>query len=277
MTTQGTFEEAELSALLERIYKRHHYDFRGYSASALRRRLSGLLPSSGGTLAELSERLVSEGELFPRLLQALTVQVTDMFRDPGYFRFLREELAPVLGTYPSLKVWVAGCASGEEAYSIAIVLKETGLLERSLIYATDISPEALRRAEAGVYPSSRVAGFSKNHRRSGASCSFSEYYTESYDAIVMDRSLRRHIVFADHSLTTDAVFAEMQLISCRNVLIYFDAELQQRTLELMRQSLCRKGFLGLGSREGPRYPEFLRRFEQLSRVERWYQLRGALP
>jgi len=277
MTAPLNLEDAELSLLLERIYRRHHYDFRGYSPGALRRRLNALLPTWGGTLTDLSERLMSDRELFPRLLQALTVQVTDMFRDPGYFQFLREELTPVLGTYPSLKVWIPGCASGEEAYSFAIVLKETGLLERSLIYATDINPEALRRAEAGVYPSSRVAGFSRNHRRSGAPCALSEYYTERYDAIVMDRSLRRHIVFADHSLTTDAVFAEVQLISCRNVLIYFDAELQQKTLALMSGSLCRKGFLGLGNREGPRYPEFLRRFEQLSPAERWYQLRGVQP
>ena len=215
--------------------------------------------------------------MFPRLLQALTVQVSDMFRDPSHFRFLREEIVPVLRTYPSLRLWVAGCAEGEEAYSLAILLKESGLLERSMVYATDINPRALRRAEAGVYAGQRAALFTRNHQESGAPCSLSQYYTASSDSIVLDRSLRRHIVFSDHSLTTDAVFAEVQLVSCRNVLIYFDLELQQRTLRLFQEALCRKGFLGLGNQESPRFPDFRRSFEPMSRAERWYQLKAQQP
>jgi chemotaxis protein methyltransferase CheR len=233
MNLQPTHEDSELRALLEAVYRGYHYDFRGYSLGALKRRLLGMLPAFGcGSIAELMQRLAAEPALFPHLLSALTIQVSDMFRDPGHFRYLREQIAPVLSTYPSLRLWVAGCAAGEEVYSLAIVLRETGLLERSLIYATDINPEALARAEAGVYASTRAALFTQNHQLSGGTCSLSEYYTANYDAIVLDRSLRRHIVFSDHSLATDAVFAECQLISCRNVLIYFDPELQQRTLRL---------------------------------------------
>lgn len=271
-------DDADLRGLLEAIYRRYHYDFRGYSPGALKRRLFSMLPDLAAmTLPELAGKIEHDERLFSHVLQVLTVQVSDMFRDPAYFRYLREELAPVLGTYPSIRLWVAGCAEGEEAYSLAIVLRETGLLERSLIYATDINPEALRRAEAGVYSIERVGLFTENHRLSGAPCSLSEYYTASYDKIVLDRGLRRHIVFSDHSLTTDAVFAEVQLISCRNVLIYFDADLQQKTLALFNEALCRSGFLGLGSQESPRFDEFRRNFRTLAPAERWYQRRGPRP
>ena len=160
---------------------------------------------------------------------------------------------PLLRTYPSLKVWVAGCSTGEEAYSLAILLREEGLLERTLIYATDINPQALQKAEAGVYDVDRIAGFTENHRKSGARSSLSDYYTAAYGRAVFDKSLKQHIVFSDHSLATDSVFAEVQLVSCRNVLIYFDRELQDRALGLFRDALCRKGFLGLGAKESLRF------------------------
>ena len=190
---------------------------------------------------------------FPALLEFLTVPVSDMFRDPPYFRALRERVLPVLRTYPSLKIWVAGCSTGEEVYSLAILLREEGLLDRSLIYATDINPHTLEKAQAGVYPIDRLAGFTDNHRKSGARSSLSDYYTAAYDRAVFDMSLKENVVFSDHSLATDSVFAEVHLISCRNVLIYFNRELQDRALGLFREALCHKGFLGIGAKESPTF------------------------
>jgi chemotaxis protein methyltransferase CheR len=209
------------------------------------------------------------------LLDHLTVQVSDMFRDPTYFRSLREHVMPMLRTYPSLKVWVAGCSAGEEAYSLAILFREEGLLQRTLIYATDINPHTLKRAEAGVYSIDRIAGFTVNHRESGASSSLSDYYTAAYGRAIFDKSLRDRIVFSDHSLATDSVFAEVQLVSCRNVLIYFNRALQDRALGLFRESLCRNGFLGIGSKESLRFSAHDGSFQPFVREDRIYQKGGA--
>ncbi len=265
-------DEIEVRLLLEAIYQRYHQDFRQYSMASLKRRLTlACAQLRCESYALLQERILRDPETFTRLFQFLTVQVSDMFRDPGFFRALREEIVPVLGTYPSLKIWVAGCSSGEELYSYAILLREEGLLERSILYATDISPEALRKAEAGVYAIDRMAAFSENHRASGAKVSLSEYYTASQDWAVMDRSLRKNVVFSDHSLATDSVFAEVQLVSCRNVLIYFDRALQNRAIGLMKDALSRRGFLGLGSKETLLFTEHNKAFLEVVPGERWYQ------
>jgi chemotaxis protein methyltransferase CheR len=198
-----------------------------------------------------------------------------MFRDPTYFRALREQVVPLLRTYPSLKVWVAGCSAGEEAYSIAILLREEGLLERTLIYATDINPHTLQKAAAGVYDVERIAGFTVNHRGSGSSTSLSDYYTAAYGRAVFDKSLKDRIVFSDHSLATDSVFAEVHLVSCRNVVIYFNRELQDRALGLFHDSLCRQGFLGLGSKESLRFSSQADTFDSLVCQERIYQKRSG--
>lgn len=246
--------EIELPLLLEAVYRKYHYDFRGYAAASLKRRLMQAMERFGcQTLSQLQDRLLHEPALFPALLDFLTVQVSEMFRDPAYFRSLREKVVPLLRTYPSLKIWVAGCSTGEEVYSLAILLLEEGLLERSLIYATDINASALERAQAGIYDAARIGGFTENHRKSGARTSLSEYYTAAYGKAVFDKSLKANIVFADHSLSTDSAFSEVQLVSCRNVLIYFDRQLQDRVLGLFRDSLCRKGFLGLGAKESLRF------------------------
>ena len=205
------------------------------------------------TLSQLQDRVLHDPATFPALLDFLTVQVSEMFRDPTYFRSLREKVIPLLRTYPSLKMWVAGCSTGEEAYSLAILLREEGLLARTLIYATDINPQTLQKAEAGVYEVDRIAGFTENHRKSGARSSLSDYYTAAYGRAVFDKSLKQHIVFSDHSLATDSVFAEVQLVSCRNVLIYFNRELQDRAVGLFRDALCRRGFLGIGAKESLRF------------------------
>jgi chemotaxis protein methyltransferase CheR len=211
----------------------------------------------------------------PRLISFLTVQVSALFRDPPYFRAIRESVLPHLRTYPSLKVWVAGCSAGEELYSLAILFREEGLEERTIFYGTDISPDALAKAEAGVYDLDRIPAFTQNHRASGGKSSLSDYYTAAYGAAVFDRSLRRRAVFSDHSLVTDAVFAEVQLVSCRNVLIYFDRDLQDRAIGLFKDSLVRKGFLGLGSKESLRFSRHADAFDDFVREERIYQKRGA--
>jgi chemotaxis protein methyltransferase CheR len=250
----GSAFDIELPLLLEAVYLRYHYDFRSYAQASLKRRLTLAMQAAGcESLSQLQDRLLHDSTLFPTLLDFLTIQVSDMFRDPAYFRALREQVVPLLRTYPSLRVWIAGCSTGEEVYSMAILLKEEGLLERSLIYATDINGDALERAQSGIYEAGRIAGFTDNHSKSGARSSLSDYYTAAYGKAMFDKSLRTHIVFADHSLSTDSAFSEMQLISCRNVLIYFDGRLQDRALGLFRDSLCHKGFLGLGAKESLRF------------------------
>jgi len=268
--------ELEMQLLLEAIYRHYHYDFRSYAGASLRRRLRVALERfECRTLSQLQGRMLHEPDLFRALLDYLTVQVSDLFRDPAYFRALRERVVPHLRTYPSLKVWIAGCSTGEEVYSLAILLREEGLLERTLIYATDINPQALHRAEAGVYEMERLAGFTENHRRSGARSSLSDYYTAAYGRAVFDRSLKKHIVFSDHSLSTDSVFAEVHLVSCRNVLIYFNRELQDRAIGLFREALCRRGFLGIGSRESLRFSAHADAFEDVSRDDRVFRKREA--
>ena len=268
--------EIELQLLVEAIYLKYHYDFRTYAKASLKRRMTTAMERFGcRSLSQLQDRVLHDPAVFAPLLEYLTVQVSDMFRDPSYFRSLRETVIPHLRTYPSLKVWVAGCSAGEEVYSLAILLREEGLLARTILYATDINGKALQKAEAGVYELDRVAGFTANHRKSGARSSLSDYYTAGYGSAVFDKSLRKNIVFSDHSLATDSVFAEVQLVSCRNVLIYFDRALQDRSLGLFAEALCRKGFLGLGSKESVRFSVHAERFDELVRDDRIYQKRDG--
>ena len=268
--------DVEFRLLIDAIYHLYHYDFRDYAPASLSRRMQAALTHFGcATLSQLQDRVVHEPQVFAELLDYLTVQVSEMFRDPSYYRSLREEVVPLLRTYPSLKVWVAGCSAGEEAYSIAILLREEGLLSRTLIYATDINSNTLKKAAAGVYDADRMAGFTLNHRASGARSSLSDYYTAAYGRALLDKSLRDHIVFSDHSLATDSVFAEVHLVSCRNVLIYFNRELQDRALGLFHESLCRQGFLGVGSKESLRFSAQAGAFDHFVKGDRIYQKRGA--
>jgi len=265
-------EESEVSLLLDAIYLRYHYDFRSYAPASIKRRLTAaMLQMHAESLSALQERVLREPPAFSRLLQFLTVGVSDMFRDPSFFRAFREQVVPELRTYPSIRVWIAGCSTGEELYSVAILLREEGLLERTTLYATDINPEALRKAEQGLYPIERLQAFTENHQLSGSKCSLSEHYTAAYGSAAFDRSLRKNVVFSDHSLATDSVFAEVQLVSCRNVLIYFDRSLQERALGLMKDSLCRRGFLGLGSRESLMFSQHAASFREFVASERWFQ------
>lgn len=267
-------EDIEIQLLLEALYQRYHYDFRHYARASIKRRLIQARDRLGfGSISAMQEGLLHDPDALPRLLGYLTVQVSEMFRDPSYFRALREQVLPHLRTYPSLKVWVAGCSEGEELYSLAILFREEGLDQRTMFYATDINPAALRAAEAGVYSLDRIRKFTQNHQRSGARSSLSDYYTADYGRAVFDKSLRSQVVFSDHSLVTDAVFAEMHLISCRNVLIYFDRDLQDHAIGLFHDSLARKGFLGLGSKESLRFSSRAAAFTEFVRDEKIYQRR----
>jgi chemotaxis protein methyltransferase CheR len=281
MATPAPMADLEVRLLLEAIFDRYHYDFREYAMASLKRRLVQACDKLGvATLSGLQERVLHEPESFSILLQYLTVQVSDMFRDPEFFLALRRQVLPMLATYPSIKVWCAGCSTGEEAYSLALLLHEEGLLDRSIIYATDINAQALREASAGVYPLARLRGFTENHRRSGARTSLSDYYhsssgssagSSSNDSAIFDQALRRRITFSDHSLATDHVFSEVHLITCRNVLIYFDHTLQARALRLFAEALVSRGFLGLGSKESLRFTPAAEFFSEFSMPERIYR------
>jgi chemotaxis protein methyltransferase CheR len=268
-------DEIELKLLLDAILQRYHYDFRGYALASLRRRLTQAKEHfSCGSYSALQERVLHDAAVLPKLLSYLTVQVSELFRDPAYFRVIREAVVPYLKTYPSLKVWVAGCSTGEELYSLAILFREEGLEARTMFYATDINPDALRRAEAGIYEMDRIPLFTQNHQMSGGKSSLSDYYSAAYGAAVFDKSLRKRTVFSDHSLVTDSVFAEVQMASCRNVLIYFDREFQDRALTLLKDSLVRNGFLGLGTKETLRFSTCAAAFQEFSAETRIYQRRG---
>ncbi|MEO5820848.1 MAG: CheR family methyltransferase [Vicinamibacteraceae bacterium] len=272
MTTSSIDIERRL--LFDAIYLKYHYDFRGYAeASAKRRVRTAMTRLECATISQLQDRVLHDPAAFADVLDVLTVPVSEMFRDPGYFKALRDRVVPMLRTYPSLKVWVAGCSTGEEAYSLAILLREEGLLERTIIYGTDINPRTLQQAETGIYDIERMPGFSENYRRSGGRASLSDHYTARYGRAVLDKGLKRHIVFSDHSLATDSVFAEVQLVSCRNVLIYFKRELQDRAVGLFHDALCRRGFLGIGSKESLDWSAYATAFADVALEDRIFQKR----
>ncbi|WP_274630982.1 CheR family methyltransferase [Arvimicrobium flavum] len=269
-------EDIEIRLLLEALFLKYHYDFRNYAMASIKRRLRQAREQLGfATFSAMQESLLHDASLLPRLLRFLTVQVSEMFRDPSYFRAIRERVVPHLRTYPSLKVWVAGCSGGEELYSLVILFREEGLEDRTIFYATDISHEALQAARAGIFPLDRAPLFTENHRESGGKSSLSDYYQAAYGGVSFDKTLRRNVVFSDHSLVTDAVFGEMHLISCRNVMIYFDRALQDRALGLFKDSLARKGFLGLGAKETLRFSQHASAFADFVREEKIYQKRAA--
>ncbi|MEK6418345.1 MAG: CheR family methyltransferase [Burkholderia gladioli] len=266
--------DLELKLLLDAIYLKYQHDFRHYSMPSLRRRLTQALTEFGlSSLSQLQDRMLRREEDFTRLFQYLTIQVSEMFRDPAYFRALREHVLPILKTYPSIKVWVAGCSNGEELWSLKILFDEEGLTERTMFYATDINPDALARAEAGIYTLDRIAGFSRNYLEAGGKRSLSDYYHAAYGGARFSSQLRDRVVFADHSLSTDEVFLEAHLVSCRNVLIYFDRELQDRALALFERTLVRRGFLGLGIKESLRFSGQHPAFEDFRERERIYRKR----
>jgi chemotaxis protein methyltransferase CheR len=270
--SQPSVEDIEIQLLLEAVFLRYHYDFRHYARASIKRRLmQARLHFGAPNISALQERLLHDPDMMGQMLGFLTVQVSEMFRDPSYFRALREQVLPHLKTYPSLKVWIAGCSTGEELYSMAILFKEEGLFDRTLFYATDINPHALAMARAGIYPLDRLRKFTENHQKSGGRSSLSDYYRADYGRAVFDSRLRANVVFSDHSLVSDAVFGEMQLISCRNVMIYFDRALQDRAVGLFKDSLSRNGFLGIGSKETLRFSRHVSAFTDFVPAEKIYR------
>lgn len=268
-------EVQEIADLFEAIYARYKYDFRDYSVASMNRRIKQALFGMGRkTIADLQEVVLADAVCFNDLLQYLTIPVSEMFRDPSYYKNIREKVVPVLRTYPSLKIWIAGCSTGEEVYSFAILLKEEGLLDRTIIYATDINEISLRKAQSGIFKTKDMPKFTSNYQKAGGKKEFSSYYTADYDSALFDSSLRSHITFNDHSLSTDQVFSEVQFVSCRNVLIYFQSKLQERALGLFHDSLCRRGFLGLGPKESLSFTKYKDSFATVDLKDRIYQKRS---
>lgn len=270
--------EAELHLLMEAIYTTYSYDFREYSGASQKRRiLQAMAHFECPTVGALQAMALKDATLFMELLQYLTIPVSEMFRDPLFFLALRQKVMPVLQTYPSLKIWIAGCSTGEEVYSLAILLREEGLLERSLIYATDINPVALDKARRGIFTLNSIKGHTANYQQAGGKQAFSDYYTAAYDAAIFDPSLCENVTFSDHSLATDSVFSETQLVLCRNVLIYFNKPLQNRALGLFHESLSHRGFLALGSKESIEFSGYPAHFEALDKSARIFRKLQVAP
>lgn len=265
-------EKIEIELLLEAIYRKYGYDFRNYAKASIKRRILHRCAMSGlKTISELQHRMLYDVQFFETLLMDFSINVTEMFRDPSFYRALRESVLPKMRALPHLKLWHAGCATGEEVYSMAILLKEEGMFDNTQIYATDINENILKNAKEGIYPLERMKEYTYNYQKAGGNKSFGDYYTARYEYAVMSNSLRKNVVFADHNLVTDASFGEMDLIICRNVLIYFDRKLQDRALGLFSESLAAGGFLCLGSKESLRFSKHSRDFEDAVADEKIYQ------
>lgn len=269
-------EDIEITLLLEAIFLRYGYDFRHYAQATVTRRVRQFVDKTGcASIGDLLPKILREPAVFQELLFDFSITVTEMFRDPSFYLSVRERIIPLLKTYPFIKVWLAGCATGEEAYSIAILLKEEGLLDKATIFATDINDDSLARAKKGIFPLKQVKDYTENYQESGSSHSFSRYYHADQNYIVMNRELKNNITFANHNLVSDQVFGEMHLILCRNVMIYFDKELRNRVLKLFDDSLIRGGFLCLGFRESLRFSSICEKYDRIDRKNKVYRKRVA--
>jgi len=247
---KSEIENLEITLLLDAMYERYGYDFRDYARASVERRARQFLVKSGlNSISEMIPALLHDESFFQALVRDFSITVTEMFRDPQVYRMLIEKVIPVLNTYPFIKIWHAGCATGEEVYSLAILLKEQGVYDRATIFATDFNDEALEKAKQGIYHLENIKQCTLNYQKGGGTESFSQYYHAKYDSIAMDKSLRKKITFANHNLVTDQSFGEMHLILCRNVLIYFNKTLQNRALDIFNESLVPGGFLCLGNKE----------------------------
>ena len=257
-------EALEVRLLLEGLWRHYGFDFRDYAPASIRRRIRHFIDEEGiGTVSALQDRVLHDREWLFRLVDAVGVSVTSMFRDPPFYRALREVVVPLLRTYPVLRIWHAGCCTGEEVYSLAILLHEEGLYARSRIYATDMNERVLRRAREGVLPLAAMRAITRNYAASGGTHSLSRWYTLAEEGAILDPVLRKNVVFAQHNLATDSSFNEFHLVLCRNVLIYFNRRLQARVHALLHASLVRLGFLALGSRETVRFSPLGSRYQEL--------------
>lgn len=265
-------EAIEIDLLLDGIYRRYGYDFRSYASASIRRRIWKFAEQEKlATISAVQEAVLHEATMMDRFVLSLTVNVTTMFRDPAFFQALRTEVIPILKTYPMIRIWDAGCATGEEAYSMAIVLKEEGIYDRCRIYATDMNEDVLRKAKTGIFPLSHMKEFTDNYIQSGGKNSFSEYYTAKYDYAIINQELRQNIIFAQHNLVTDKSFNEFNLVLIRNVLIYFNEELRGKVLDLLHESMASFGILALGKRESLKFSKLESAYEELDSAMRLYK------
>ena len=265
-------ERIEVELLLEGVYRHYGFDFRSYAYASIRRRLWKRIEAEGlETVSALQARVLHEPPLMERLLLDLSINVTAMFRDPGFYRAFREHVVPILRTYPFIRIWHAGCATGEEVYSMAILLHEEGLYERCRIYATDINEVVLQKAKEGIFPLDRMQEYTENYIAAGGKRAFSDYYLAKYGGALFDDSLTKNVVFSLHNLVTDRSFAEFNVILCRNVLIYFDKSLQARVHGLFYDSLAMFGVLALGSKESLRFSPHEESYDQINGPEKIYR------
>ncbi|WP_084332475.1 CheR family methyltransferase [Marinobacterium jannaschii] len=265
-------EQIEIDLLCEAIYRYYGFDFRQYARASLKRRIMNLLSLEGlGSISALQDRVLHDRQMMERFLLNLSINVTAMFRDPAMYVALRNKVVPLLQTYPSIRVWHAGCSSGEEAYSMSILLEEEGMSSHSKIYATDFNEAIIKHAQAGVMPLNEMQAYTANYQKAGGKRSFSEYYSARYDRAILVPRLRNPIVFSRHNLATDGSFNEFNIIFCRNVMIYFDDNLRNRVLELLHNSLCRFGILVLGTKESLQFTPFEQYYKELDGPGRIYQ------
>jgi chemotaxis protein methyltransferase CheR len=265
-------ERVEIDLLLEGVYRHYGFDFRSYAYASLKRRLWKRIDAEGlSTISQLQNLVLHDTAAMERLLLDLSVTVSAMFRDPTFYVAFRERVVPTLRTYPFIRMWHAGCSTGEEVHSMAILLEEEGLYDRARIYATDINEVVLARARDGIYPVDRMQEYTQNYLKAGGRRSFSEYYTAKYDHALFNASLRRNVVFAQHNLVTDRSFSEFNVILCRNVMIYFDRKLQERVQQLFYESLPIYGYLALGNKESLRLSKYEEFFEPVDAKERIYR------
>jgi len=262
----------ELKLLVDAIFLKYGYDFRNYGQAHLKRRILHRQAIEGiGSITEMTRQVIYDQDFFDRLLLDMSINVTEMFRDPSFYLALREYVIPKLKTYPFLKIWHAGCASGEEVYSMAILLKEEGMYDKVQLYATDFNQIILKKAREGIYPVNLIKDYTNNYQKAGGKNSFADYYSASYDSVLIKADLKKNIVFADHNLVLDGVFGEMNMIICRNVLIYFNSKLQEHVTKLFLDSLVHGGFLGLGSKESLRFSKYSQHFKEVVKNEKIYQ------
>ncbi|MFG1300524.1 protein-glutamate O-methyltransferase CheR [Xanthobacter sp. V3C-3] len=269
-------EDIEVDLFVEALHRRHGYDFRDYGRASLTRRIRNLASALGApTITDLTALVLHRPERLAQVIAGLSVPVSEFFRDPGVFLALKEKVFPLLASYPEVNVWQAGCAHGEEVYSLAILLTEAGLYDRARIYATDISRQALDRAREGIFPIGEAREAARRYRAAGGERSFSDYYHARYDLLRMDQKLVSRVTFAEHNLVTDGVFCEAHLVLCRNVLIYFTTPLQDRVLARFAQSLVRGGFLCIGTRENLEFSATRERFQVVDGAAQIYRLRSS--
>ena len=265
-------EEIEIELLVEAINRKYGYDFRNYAKASLRRRIMHRFAIEDfANISEMQHRVLNDEKLLEKLLLDLSINTTEMFRDPFFYRALRTEIFPLLKQYTSIKIWHAGCSTGEEVYSTAILMKEEGLYDRATIYATDFNEVVLKKAKEGIFPIDTMKKFTSNYQDAGGREEFSAYYVSKGQAVIMTGALKENIVFADHNLVTDSVFGEMNLIMCRNVFIYFNNKLQDHVIRLFRDSLAQRGILCLGSRETIEFSKYAGSFRTLVKKEQIYE------